>query len=577
MTRQTISPWQVVFSAYPGSVRYVGGQMTRVRDISNPEGDRRDQLSTQVKRRVAELIAEELVHRDEHEQLRQQRYHLRNDTGADADDEAELDLPGLFDDPAPIAAANFAPQEQIQVRVRAGDISLIEVTDDSAVRTKIYPRSVHCQACGHFLLLDPEDPPASLNCPCCNDGRLIVEPIIFVCRRCASSRELLPPGERRGNLRQRRRHADNLGAPPTCPECDNGHIHLEKHGTNSVARWQWVCSSCENFEEILQEPCMTCIVPRAPGMAGDRIFMNALPAAASSAYQALICEQMFVGDQPVDVQTLENEAERQQGEWVDAFSLETAIAAGVIDQPELDNIRSSCVDTAFLVDGVRAFTTTYGYKAGGVAGHPQSPVEDHERFARLFEDAEGLTRYLAYCVASKGAALVLKFDKEMVARRLGFGNTDYDTQANLERTIIADRELTRLLRDRNDDISLYKSMHSVEHAILSTAMQQIGSEALGSKLFFRDSTILIFERSELERGGVIQLVNRGLGLSTLIDAARDASLGCAQGCLDGCPACAFVRDAFCIQAAEEFDHFWLPANSLLSRQGASRVLASDAD
>ena len=108
-------------------------------------------------------------------------------------------------------------------------------------------------------------------------------------------------------------------------------------------------------------------------------------------------------------------------------------------------------------------------------------------------------------------------------------------------------------------------------------MQQIGTEALGSKLFFRDATIFIFERSELDRGGVIQLVNRGVGLSSLVDAARDASLGCAQGCLDGCPACAFVRDAFCIQPAEEMNQFWLPANSLLSRQGASRILASDSD
>ncbi len=576
MRRQTISLWQVVFTAFPGAVRYVGGQMTRVRDVSNPDGDRRDLLATQVKHRIAELIAGELAHRDEHELLRQQRFELRNPPDEAEGAEGELDLPGFFDEAVPIADEP-APVERLQTRVRAGDISLIEVTDDAAVRTRIYPRSVHCQACGHFLLLDPGNPPASLTCPCCEDGELVVEPIVFICRRCCSSRELLPPGELRGERRQRRRHADELGHAPTCPECDDGHIHLEKHGTNSVARWQWTCSSCDDFVENLQEPCMTCIVPRAPGNAGDMIFMNALPAAASSAYEALICEQMFVGDQPVDVRTLEEEAEAQSETWVDSFSLDAAEADGFISPGEVANIQSSCIESAFLVDGVRVFTTTYGYKTGGVTGHPQTPVEDLERFASLFEDPEGLSRFLAYCVVSKGAALVLKFDKELIVQRLGLTHTNYDTQVATEQGIIGDRNLTQLLREPNTDITLYKSMHGVEHAILSTAMQQIGTEALGSKLFFGDAAILIFERSELDRGGVIQLVNRGIGLSSLFDAARDSSLGCAQGCLDGCPACLFVRDAFCIQPAEEMGQFWLPANSLLSRQGASRILASDSD
>lgn len=321
---------------------------------------------------------------------------------------------------------------------------------------------------------------------------------------------------------------------------------------------------------------MTCIVPRAADARASMVFMNALPAAASSAFQGLVSEQMFVGDQPVDLRTLEGEAEGQRDDWTDAFSLDTAANSGAIGQSELDNIRASCIDSAFLVDGVRVFTTVYGYKAGGVAGHPQTPIDDHERFAWLFEDPEGLTRFLAYCVASKGAALVLEFEKSSVAQRLGLESNDYDGKAAAEQDLIGNRNLTQLLREANTDLVLYKSMHAVEHALLSAAMQQIGTEALGSKLFFRDAAILLFERSQLDRGGVIQLVNRGIGLSKLVDAARDLSLGCAQGCLDGCPACAFLRDAFCIQPVEELRQFWLPANSLLSRQGASQILMSEA-
>jgi hypothetical protein len=84
---------------------------------------------------------------------------------------------------------------------------------------------------------------------------------------------------------------------------------------------------------------------------------------------------------------------------------------------------------------------------------------------------------------------------------------------------------------------------------------------------------MIFEKAPIGRGGVVQLVNRGRGLVSLFQAMRDAVLGCAQSCEDGCPACAYVKDPYCNQPVDDLGAIWLPANSLLSRQGAARILA----
>ena len=589
---QTISPLQVIFNAFPDAVRYVGGTMTQVRDISNPDGDRRDALGVRIREELARRMDVELGQREAHEALQQQSFAARRaaqpqgGTGGQPI-EADLVLPALFDeelptgdDPAP--GARQEPQVAPRARLRASDVSLIEVTADATVRTKVFPKSAQCQRCGHFLLLDPQRPPANLVCPCCHQGRLAIEPIVFVCGRCAARRELLPPGERfnAGRGRKRRRFDENVGAAPRCPECANGHIHLEKHGTNTVSRWQWRCTSCENFSENIQEPCGACAIPSAPGVGSDYILMQAIPAAASNALQPLVHQQMFVGDEEVEVDTLHEEAETHSERWPDAFSLLPAIEQGSISERDSRRLRDSCLRDAFLVDRIRVVTTTYGYKAGGVASHPQTPVDPGDRLARFFRDPEGFARFLAYCVSTQGAALVLEFDTARVMERAASiipslsGVPLVDAFAR-DAAAISNQEVRDLLRADGEALLVYRALHALEHSLLASAIQLIGNEALGSRLFPEAGTIVLFERVPVGRGGVIQLVNRGPGLVALVDAARDRMAGCAQGCQDGCPACVYIRDAHCNQPMEQLGKPWLPPNSLLSRRGAARILTTN--
>lgn len=584
----TLSPLQVIFRAFPDSVRYVGGHMTRVRDVSNPDGDRRDPLGVRIRQALARRMTYELARREAHEALRQQRFAARRAQPPAQPENAEAlepdtILPELFDEETTGSpqrgTARATPVATPMLHAR--DISLIEVTDDSFVRTRVFPRSVQCHRCGHFLLLNPERPPATFLCPCCKDGQLVIEPIVFICGRCAAVRELLPPAERVGGrrFRRRRRHDDSIGVPPRCPECESGHIHLEKHGTNAVSRWEWVCTNCNNYSENVQEPCGGCGVA---GTVNDRahfVFMQAIPAAATNALEPLVHQQMFVGDEEIELNALRAQAETQSSGWPDAFALASATSSGAVPVEDSARLRESCLDNAYLVNRVRVFTTTYGYKAGSPARHPQTPVDADDRLARFFPDPEGLARFLAYCVSTEGAALVLEFSPAQVMARLAaiapalHGQTLAAAFA-ADATHIANHEVRDLLRVNGVALIVYRALHAVEHVLLNSAMQQIGSEALGSRLFPGAATIVIFEKAEIGRGGVVQLVNRGPGLVALFDAARDHALGCAQGCHDGCPACAYVRDPYCNQPLEDLGRQWLPPNSLLSRHGAAQVLGT---
>src|SRR6266478_5110721 len=192
-----ISPLQVIYQAFPDAIRFVGGQITRVRNVVSSRGEREDRLSDVVRGLLARRIYVELTRRHAHDMIRYERRAARQAAGVvaggvgaprDAGAEAIFDpfdllppdeaarQPELMDGgaeagmpPARAPAAPGIPQER--------EISMIEVDDDATVRTRVFPRTVHCQRCGHFELLNPERVPPTLSCPCCDGGTFRIEPI----------------------------------------------------------------------------------------------------------------------------------------------------------------------------------------------------------------------------------------------------------------------------------------------------------------------------------------------------------------------------------------------------------------
>jgi hypothetical protein len=312
--------------------------------------------------------------------------------------------------------------------------------------------------------------------------------------------------------------------------------------------------------------------------------MQAIPATAPNALQALVHQQMFVGNSEVNVATLRASADREAQRWPDAFALDLVEPGrggkSPIGADGLAVLEEACVASAYLANKVQAFTTVYGYKAGAAAGHRLTPVESDERLSRFFSDPEGIARFLAFCVSTQGAALVIEFDPVCVIERLSeldpsLSGVTLEAAIGAEAAAMQAQEVPALLNVEGSEHLVYRSLHALEHALLTSAMQQIGSDMLGSRLFPEAGTIVLFERAPIGRGGVVQLVNKGPGLVSLIERARDQMLGCAQGCVDGCPSCVYVRESHCNQPVEELGRSWLPWNSLLSRRGAARILSSE--
>lgn len=594
-----ISPLQVIYQAFPGAVRFVSGQIARVRDISSSRGEREDRLSELVRRTVARRIFVELERRHAHDMLRHARRLERpravqaivEGRGIDGDADA---IPDAFDPfdlvipadeepavPAGGGAADALRAPPAPAMPREREISVIEIDEDATVRTRVFPRSVHCQRCGHFEILNPERVPATLQCRCCREAMLRIEPIVFICGRCGEIRELVPPLELRGDFRQAGSADRAMGAPIRCPDCQRGHIHLQKHATNDVARWEWVCPACSVYRVRLQERCVRCAIPRSATEASNVIFMNAIPASAPNALQALAHQEMFVGNAPVDLAALRAAARsgRESG-WADSFEIELPHSRANLSEEDAASLAEAGLVRAYLVRDVWAVTACYGYKAGQSAAHPQSPVLPEERLATLFGDPERFARFRVFTHTTRGAALVLEFNREQVVSRLAelvpsLRDQSIEQVVEAEAHEIAHRQIRELLRVGGGRLIAYRALHALEHALLMAAMRQLGSDTIGSRLFTADATVVLFEKSEVGRGGVVQLVNRGDGLVQLIRASRDLMAGCAQGCVDGCPSCVFLRDQHCGHPLDELGVAWLPANALLSRAGAARILGSN--
>lgn len=585
-----ISPIQVLYRAFPGAVRFVAQQITRIATIVSTRGDREDRLGDLVRRAIARRLRGELNRKHAHELQRQARRTARGQpprgaAGSDTPESAAtppLIMPGGFEDVGVVPETPDPEGGSERTTVAEREIGLIEVDEDAIVRTRVFPRSAHCRRCSHFILLDPNHVPPSLTCPCCRNGELRIEPIVFVCGRCAHIRELVPPLDRQGSYRRSGNAEQVLGAPTGCPDCHRGHIHLDKHGTNDVGRWEWRCTTCTSYRVTLQELCMRCVLPRTSALSASVVFMQPIPASASNALQPLVMQLMAVADAEVDIPTLTRvaEGERRRG-WTDAFDLSVADRAqGGLTDVDFDLLTEASLERAFLVRDVWAVTAIYGYKAGSSATHPQSPVQAQDRLAVLFNDPEGFSRFRAFSHSVKSSALVLKFVPRRIVDRLAsfqvtLRGRELDQVLDGEATEIGHSEVKDLLAVDGSRLIAYRALHALEHAILLAAMRQLGTDAIGTRLFPWDGAVVVYEKAAVGRGGVVQLVNRGPGLVQLIKGARDLALGCAQGCVDGCPTCAFLRDQFCVQPLEDLGAAWLPPNALLSRRGAAAILSEE--
>ncbi len=348
--RGSISPATVVFRTYPQSFWNFTNAIVRVQSITSQEGEQLDRLAYYVREAIATLLTEERRRIEvlQREQKRRRRLQHNMKTSPSSSD-AFIDE--IFESAVPLVHIDIDTEDDIQP-VRSGRISFILANDQVHVRTRIFPRTFHCKACGHFAALDPATPPATLECPCCHRGRLVQEPIVFGCARCATVRELTPRGQGIGTTGRRKtqRLDDVLGSVIPCPDCTKGHIHLEKHNTNSVMRWQWNCTVCTSYKnEEIQEFCLNCYLPSgdAPDQQREIISMNAFPASASNALRPLIHIQMFTGAEPIEPNSLHETAQAGAKDWPDYFEL-IRTDGSLLKQDDISSIQEASGQSSLI-------------------------------------------------------------------------------------------------------------------------------------------------------------------------------------------------------------------------------------
>jgi len=136
-----MSALQVIYTAFPGAIRYVGRSMARVRDVGAAATERLDPLSHRVREGLARRMEGELARVVAHQSERMGRFAPASDAvrdGGEGGDGSADELPGIFDlgdDPVHDTGRHIP-----SASVRAADIGLIEVDANTVVRTKAFPR-----------------------------------------------------------------------------------------------------------------------------------------------------------------------------------------------------------------------------------------------------------------------------------------------------------------------------------------------------------------------------------------------------------------------------------------------------
>ncbi|MHA1248889.1 MAG: hypothetical protein ACTSRP_02740 [Candidatus Helarchaeota archaeon] len=476
-------------------------------------------------------------------------------------------------------------------------IDLIEINDSSRVLVQIYPLSFRCHYCGHFEIISPEKT-RTLICPCCNKncpncGKLLREEDffnkkcqrcnqnleikyleqfsqIFVCPRCGKVHEYVPSSKIRYNTIQ-------FNKPFKCLNEDcNGHLHF--YITKSISDAHWVCSSNPKHIFQLRKNC-ECQIPKFGDSDNEYALspMKATPASASSIFRPLIKSFIYLGDklEDINIQNLYTHYENSRN--IDTFHWK--MSEKITDQVALEIINELYkIKDVFSIPKIKNTIVLYGYKSGIF----KQNISEDEKLARFFtsKDRKNVRRYKAYLVNTQGRGLIFMFDKKKIFEFLKSINeipnqniSSYDDLANENINSLNNTEIQILLNGERN-LSLITLLHTLEHSLIKSVIDQIGLEIFGSKIIISDATIILYEREDIGSGGLVQ-ITLGEESSEFKKFLRKYQKNiniCSQMCDYACPACIYINDYYCQPYLNNEIERWIPPNSFLNRDLAKKFI-----
>lgn len=427
-------------------------------------------------------------------------------------------------------------------------IHLIEPTEASV---EIFPKGLWCSKCKFYGIFRDFSRLASLNCPNCKEGTLEQRSNFFLCPRCGKQEEMIPPLKK----------LEDANPAFRCSEqgCD-GNLFLNIG--NPLSRSKWFCSRTKNEIENLRMICMDCSRFR-----GQRdIVTMEIPFTSASYYKPEKISAVF------DKDNIEFEPSNVVDEW----SMEDTSSS------TKENVLRFGIKNIQIVDEINAIDIVYGYKTQG--------MDAMHKFFNTSDRKTGRTVYDAYINKTKGKGLLISLNKETVAtvvldhleKKANSDNDQKETQriSDMKHSlsldvaatykILAEEQISKIsgrVISKTSDIPLIRLLHSFEHALVYQAPLSTGLEetSFQSKIFLRDCAVLIYERDEVEAGGV-EFLCKNLLSGWLSDARRHV-IDCRYSCSEGCVTCLFIQDPLCHPLANtEIKGTYILPNSILSRE-----------
>jgi hypothetical protein len=411
----------------------------------------------------------------------------------------------------------------------------------------LYPRGLRCATCNYYILHVDMSRHTTLECPGCGKDKLRQISNLFFCKKCGNQHEITPPFT----------EPEKDGPRFRCTEegC-SGHLKLKLE--RPLSRSKWLCDRTNNEISRVFYSCPSCA--RWTGLR-DPAHMK-LVSTTESYMKPLTYSTVYMSG------NLE-------------FSLDNAAPEWTLSQapPEVaEALNEYGVRDVQLIDDIESCKVVYGY----------TPYGDDVQ-AKMFKYRNPETRtfeYHAYATMSKGKGILVLLDKQRVSKVVlgqlasdGVGehmrNAANDYIDRLEEdpasayAWVAGVTRNAMTANSGSSVSapLFRLLHSVEHALTHQASLRTGLDesTFVGKVLLDDCTILIYERAQVEAGGVEYLAKHLLSqwISEAVKHVRDCRYECAAGCVK----CLFIQDPMChpLLPREIPDTYLLP-NSQLSRK-----------
>lgn len=567
-----LSPHQVLLNAYPGKIRSEEGdriKIVTIRPFDTP--DDLGHIRTRLAQRIGTLDEEYINYLQE--ATEQQERAARSEEEEEPTDEAADDSGDL---PPAIqrrqqrdqgASNETADGEAIEISYSEEDIEFAELTRNSQPIGVPYPRAYRCpRSCGHFTLLSPSSVPQRKHCQHHLETQLRRFPYLFVCPRCgnyeqASPHRALQDADRESFPQEIVSDDIDRDTPLNCPEdgC-SGHLHVNLG--DRLRNVYFECYDCYSRFPFNGD-CPKCHKPGVDGTQAVQSEMRPKPIDAN------ITEPLMLNDIESSRGTTlpelrETSQKDAQNDEPFHWNLEK-VASG-----SSDTIRDTfAVEDVFTVEDIDTVSATYGYQSTVTSRN--TDLDQHGRLARTFDSEERKKR--AYLTRQRGRGIVVDLDTDVIAEIVSGGEAGYRELAEDELAQIDEMPPEEL--SETNSLRLVPLLHAYQHAFYEAAIEQAGLENfLAAKLLVEKGAIVFAEQRQVGTGGLTQVTLNQTGATLLDVFQRTEELleDCSRDCDDACLACVFIDDANCHPFVSREVEGYVPANSLLDRELASRMI-----